>query len=80
MQLISEDGYSTGEATILYRGKLCAYVDTSKNGERWRVIADNRLDAVVELMEMLGWSKLNSKGNFWLDIVNGGPKLNKGKI
>jgi len=54
LQLISEDGYSTGKATLLRRGRLCSYIDASKDGERWRVIADNRLDAVVKLMEMLG--------------------------
>ena len=35
--------------------QACACVDASKNGQWWRVVADTRYDAVIELMDQLGW-------------------------
>jgi hypothetical protein len=44
-----------GESTVLHNGQLYAYLDASKGGERWRVLAPTRYEAAVELMVQLGW-------------------------
>ena len=55
LKLISDDGFSTGEAYLVTDGRFCAYVDASKNGHRWRVLAPTRYEAVTELMLQKGW-------------------------
>ena len=51
LSCVSDDGFSIGEVKVMLRGKLCFCLDASKGDERWRVVADSRYGAVVELME-----------------------------
>ena len=59
LSCIADDGFSIGEVGIICHGKLCACVDVFKDGHWWRVVADTRYDAVIELMEQLGWDLMD---------------------
>ncbi len=50
LDLLHGDGYSTATMTVWHRRQLCGYVEASKGGERWRVIAPTQYQAVLELM------------------------------
>ena len=50
LHLISQDGYSIGEASVFQDRQCLAYIDASKGNERWIVIASDRHEAVCELL------------------------------
>ena len=59
LRCITADGFSIGEVSVMLRGKPCFCLDASKGDERWRIVADTRYDAVIELMEQLGWDLID---------------------
>ena len=56
---VSSDGFSIGEVNVIHHGKPCFCLDASKGEERWRIIADTRYDAFIELMQQLGWDLMD---------------------
>jgi|GEM_PF-3115163 len=55
LSLLHTEGYSYGEMALDGPDGPRWYVDASKDGHRWRVIAPTRYETVFLLMDKLGW-------------------------
>jgi hypothetical protein len=55
IDLLEEDGFAVTAAPVARDGQIKTCITVIKDGQEWRIVADNEYLALCELLQQLGW-------------------------